>query len=279
MSVPAGLFDLRGRVAIVTGGAGLLGRRHCHALAEAGASVVVADIRPDEAEKVVESLGRGGDSPLYAVGVDVSKAASVEKMVHRVQNRFGKIDILINNAALTVKGGTDQARDYFLPFEEYPEVLWAQSLAVGLTGAYLCAQQVGRIMLKQQNGVIVNISSTYGIVGPDSRIYEGSQNPYDEGRGLNTPVAYSVVKSGIIGLTRYLAAHWRGKNIRVNTLTPGGVFDGHDDKFVENYSAKTILGRMAEVDEYKGALLFLSSDASSYMTGANLIVDGGWTAW
>ena len=134
-------------------------------------------------------------------------------------------------------------------------------------------------MLRQGHGVIVNISSTYGLVGPDQRIYDDTVNPYDSESSINTPASYSVVKAGILGLTRYLATYWRGKEIRVNSLSPGGVYDGHDESFVRNYSARVVLGRMATKDEYKGALLFLASDASSYMTGSNLVVDGGWTAW
>ena len=273
------LFNLHDRVAIVTGGAGLLGQRHSEALAEAGASIVVADLLADQAQKAAQELQQRFGIPAIGIGTDVAQAASVEAMVKNVKDEFGRIDILINNAAMTVKSGTERVRGYFAPFENYPENLWRTSLETGLTGAFLCSQHVGRVMVHQDRGVIVNISSTYGLVGPDQRIYADSKNPYDPELSLNTPAAYAVVKSGIIGLTRYLATYWAGKNIRVNALTPGGVFDGHDETFVRNYSSRTVLGRMAQPDEYKGALLFLASDASSYMTGANLVVDGGWTAW
>lgn len=273
------LFNLHDRVAIVTGGAGLLGQRHSEALAEAGASIVVADLLADQAQKAAQELQQRFGIPAIGIGTDVTQAASVEAMVKTVKDEFGRIDILINNAAMTVKSGTERVRGYFAPFENYPENLWRTALETGLTGAFLCSQHVGRVMVHQDRGVIVNISSTYGLVGPDQRIYADSKNPYDPELSLNTPAAYAVVKSGIIGLTRYLATYWAGKNIRVNTLTPGGVFDGHDETFVRNYSSRTVLGRMAQPDEYKGALLFLASDASSYMTGANLVVDRGWTAW
>jgi 2-deoxy-D-gluconate 3-dehydrogenase len=200
-------------------------------------------------------------------------------MVERTISEFGRIDILVNNAALTAKGGSVAARDYFAPFEEYPLDLWNRAVAVNLTGMFLCSQAVGRRMLTQRQGVMVNVSSTYGVVGPDQRIYLGVQNPYHPSRPLNTPVSYSATKGAVLSLTRYLATYWAGKNIRVNCLTPGGVYDKHDRQFVRNYSYRTVVGRMARRDEYRGAILFLVSDASSYMTGANLVIDGGWTAW
>ncbi len=273
------LFDLRARVAIITGGAGLLGQRHCEALAEAGANIIVADIRADEAHNVAARIGHEYAVSAVGIGVDICDNGSVGEMTRQVDKKFGRIDILVNNAGMTVKGGTDKAEQYFQAFENYPEMLWQRALSVGLTGTFLCSQNVGRIMLRQGHGVIVNISSTYGLVGPDQRIYDDTVNPYDSESSINTPASYSVVKAGILGLTRYLATYWRGKEIRVNSLSPGGVYDGHDESFVRNYSARVVLGRMARKDEYKGALLFLASDASSYMTGSNLVVDGGWTAW
>lgn len=270
-------FDLTGRVAIVTGGAGLLGRQHSEALAEAGAHVVVADLA--DAETVAEAVGKASGRCCLGIRTDVADLASVSALVERTAEAFGRLDILVNNAALTVRGGTGRTTQYFSRFEEYPRDLWDLALSINLTGAFLCSQAAGRQMLRQGKGVIINIASTYGMVGPDQRIYAGTRNPYDPAGELNTPVSYAVTKSALLGLTRYLATHWAEKNIRVNALTPGGVFDGHDDAFVRSYSARTVLGRMAHRDEYKGAIVFLASDASSYMTGANLIVDGGWTAW
>jgi 2-deoxy-D-gluconate 3-dehydrogenase len=195
-------------------------------------------------------------------------------MVERTLAERGRIDILINNAALDPKFDPKHANGQAVSFEDYPLDLWNRSLAVDLTGMFLCAQAVAKPMLGRGRGVIVNIASIYGLVGPDQRIYEkpGMQPRYK-------PVAYSVTKSAVLGLTRYLATYWAGKNIRVNTLTPGGTFHEHDDEFTMRYSHRTPLGRMADPSEYCGALLFLVSDASSYMTGANLVVDGGWTAW
>jgi 2-deoxy-D-gluconate 3-dehydrogenase len=201
-------------------------------------------------------------------------------VVDAAVQRFGRLDILVNNAALTVRGGSERLRpeDYFAPFERYPRAVWDLAISVNLTGMVLCAQAAGRQMLSQGGGVVVNIASTYGVVAPDQRLYEGVTSPYAEA-GFNTPVSYAVTKTAVLGLTRYLATYWGRHNIRVNALTPHGVYDNHDETFVRNFVYRSPLGRMARNDEYRGALLFLVSDASSYMTGANLIVDGGWSAW
>jgi len=264
-SKPSASFDVRGRVVIVTGGAGLLGAEYARALAAAGALPVIADIDARRARRVAASL----DGAL-AVGVDVTDPASVRRMVARVLRSRGRIDALVNNAALDPKFDPLNATRHANSFEDFPLDLWNRGLAVDLTGMFLCSQAVAPAMLRQGQGVIVNVSSTYGLVGPDQRLYES---------GAYKPVVYSVTKSAVLGFTRYLAAYWAGKGLRVNALTPGGVYNGHDDEFVRRYSSRTPLGRMADKSEYCGALLFLLSDASSYMTGANLVVDGGWTAW
>jgi NAD(P)-dependent dehydrogenase (short-subunit alcohol dehydrogenase family) len=271
------LFRLDGRVALVTGGAGLLGRRYCEALLEAGAHVVIADLDFGRAQSLASELGAQN---ALGQSLDVADERSVQACVDAAVERFGRLDILVNNAALTVRGGSERLSpaDYFAPFERYRREVWDQALAVNLTGMMLCAQAVGRQMLRQGGGVIVNISSTYGVVAPDQRLYDGISNPYAE-TPFNTPVSYAVTKTAVLGLTRYLATYWGRQNIRVNALTPHGVYDNHDEQFVRNFTYRSPLGRMARNDEYRGALLFLVSDASSYMTGANLIVDGGWTAW
>jgi NAD(P)-dependent dehydrogenase (short-subunit alcohol dehydrogenase family) len=271
------LFRVEGRVALVTGGAGLLGRRYCEALLEAGGRVVVGDLDGRRAEAVSQELS-AQDS--LGLRLDVADEASVKSVVDKTVEKFGRLDILVNNAALTVRGGSERASpgDYFAPFERYPRAMWDLALSVNLTGMMLCAQAAGRQMLSQGGGVIVNISSTYGVVAPDQRVYEGVKSPYSES-GFNTPVSYAVTKTAVLGLTRYLATYWGRSNIRVNALTPHGVYDNHDETFVRNFVYRSPLGRMARNDEYRGALLFLVSDASSYMTGANLIVDGGWSAW
>lgn len=272
------LFRLDGRVAMVTGGAGLLGRRYCEALLQAGARVIVGDLNAAAATALASELGEGA----IGLTVDVTDPDSVQMTVNQGATQFGRLDILVNNAALTVRGGSEHlaAADYFAPFEEYRLDVWNQALSVNLTSMLLCAQAAGRQMLKQSpsGGVIVNIASTYGVVAPDPRLYEGVKSPYAD-TGFNTPVSYAVTKTAVLGLTRYLATYWGSKNIRVNALTPHGVFDNHDETFVRNFVYRSPMGRMARNDEYRGALLFLVSDASSYMTGANLIVDGGWTAW
>lgn len=281
------MFALDGRVALVTGGAGLLGFEFCRTLFEAGADLAIADIDEGAAASAVGSLNKSfreesgndrGRRP-RAVGfkVDVSSHDSVNEMMNAIVDEFQRLDILVNNAALDPKFNSQSNAEIdplFVPFEEYPLDLWNRALEVNLTGAFLCSQAAGRQMLRQQSGVMINICSIYGLVGPDQSIYQkkGEATKFK-------PAYYSVTKAGILGLTSYLAAYYAGQNIRVNALSPGGVYQGHDDEFLRAYSARTLLGRMAEKDEMNGALLFLASDASSYMTGSNLIVDGGWTAW
>jgi NAD(P)-dependent dehydrogenase (short-subunit alcohol dehydrogenase family) len=287
-------FDVSGRTIIVTGGAGLLGREYGRALFDAGANVVLADIDGGRVASLATDLGathradadaagaNGAMDPAskkgkaIGVAVDVTDEASVAQLVRGTLTAFGRIDGLVNNAALDPKFDRGKSDQLAVTFENYPLELWNRALAVNLTGLFLCARAVAPSMLEQGRGVIVNVSSTYGMVGPDQRLYE-SDRP--EAPREFKPVAYSVTKSGVIGFTRYLAAYWAGTGIRVNTLTPGGVLNGHPPEFVRRYSARTPLGRMADRGEYCGALLFLLSDASSYMTGSNLVVDGGWTAW
>jgi NAD(P)-dependent dehydrogenase (short-subunit alcohol dehydrogenase family) len=271
-------FDLTERVAIITGGAGLLGRQHAAAIAGRGGYVVLADVLAEAADRAAAELSESTGLPAIGVGVDITNKSEVERMVATVLDRFGRIDILINNAALTVKGGGTQARDYFAPFEDYPLALWERALQVNLTGTFLCCQAVGRQMVRQQRGVVLNIASDVGTISPDHRIYEGVKSPHT-GEPFNTPAAYATTKAGVINLTRYLATYWAHAGIRVNALSPGGVFTNHDPVFVRNLTERIPLGRMAVADEYQGAVLFLVSDASSYMTGANLVVDGGRTAW
>ena len=271
---PLSRFDLTGRVAIVTGGAGQLGRGYCPALAAVGAHVVVADIRADDAASLADEITETTGLQALAIGTDVSEPDSVKSLLTQTLARFGHVDILVNNAALDPKFDPSQAGKHSSRFEDLSYEMWQQAMAVNITGMFLCAQAVAKPMLDAGRGAIVNVSSTYGLVGPDQRLYQREGQP-----AQFKPVTYSVAKAAAIGLTRYLATYFAGTGIRVNALTPGGVFAGHDDEFVRRYSAKTVLGRMADRDEMSSALLFLVSDASSYMTGANLVVDGGWTAW
>ena len=269
-------FNMTGRVAIVTGGPGLLGKEFCKTLAEAGAAVVVADINGEGAIAEAQALVTAGHQAL-GVQTDVTQPESVKALVDKTLATYGRLDVLVNSAALDPKFDPQALAARSTPlgsFEDYPLDAWRQALDVNLTGMFLCCQAVVRPMLVQGKGVIINICSTYGLVGPDQRLYQrdGKQTSYK-------PVYYTVTKAGVLGLTKYLATYYAGKNIRVNALTPGGVFNGHDEVFLKASSARAVMGRMANKDEMNGALLFLASDASSYMTGANLVVDGGWTAW
>lgn len=269
-------FDLSGKVAVVTGGAGLLGKEFCRTLAEAGAAVVALDLNTDVTGKLVEELNASGYTARAAT-VDITRPDSVNAMVAETLKEYGRLDILVNSAALDPKFDPDAVAKGLTPgrFEDYPLEQWNAALSVNLTGLFLVTQACVHPMLEQgKKGSIINICSTYGLNGPDQRIY------VKEGRRLAfKPVYYTVTKAGVLGFTKYLAAYYMGTEIRVNALTPGGVFNNHDETFTANYSAKTILGRMARKDEMNGALLFLASEASSYMTGGNVVVDGGWTAW
>ncbi len=266
-------FNMRGKTAVVTGGAGLLGRQFVKTLAEAGASVVVADLIESNAKKVADNLHDLGHQ-VIAVQVDVTDQQSVKDMVAKTTRQLGRLDVLINSAAMDPKFDEEHAGQHTNRFEDYPVDAFRSALDVNLTGMFLCAQAAVAPMLERKEGSIINICSTYGLVGPDQRLYEREGKPQQY-----KPVFYSVTKAGVLGLTRYLATYYAGTKIRCNALTPGGVFNNHDQVFLEKYSARTVLGRMANQDEMNGAILFLASDASSYMTGANLVVDGGWTAW
>lgn len=269
-------FDLTGRVAVVTGGVGLLGAEFCRTLAEAGAAVAVVDLNASASQGTADTLTKTGYQAV-AITADITRPDSVNEMIEKTVSTFGRLDILVNSAALDPKFDSDATKNGIAPgaFEDYPLDQWNAALNVNLTGMFLVTQACVKQMLAQgKKGSIINICSTYGLNGPDQGIYikDGERVAYK-------PVYYTVTKAGVMGFTKYLAAYYAGTEIRVNALTPGGVFNNHEDYFVKNYSAKTILGRMARKDEMNGALLFLASDASSYMTGNNLIVDGGWTAW
>ena len=265
------LFDLTNKTAIVTGALGLIGKEHCRALSEAGANVIVTDIDEKKCEEFANSLS----TPSMEIGLDVTNPESINNLRDKVIAKFKHIDILVNNAAINDMFENPKAASELSKFENYPLELWQKSVDVNLTGVFLCSQILGSEMAKQKSGSIINVASTYGISAPDQSLYikaDGTQAFYK-------PPAYSATKGAVIMFTRYLAAYWGKEGVRVNTLTPGGVENSQDEFFIEKYSSKTQLGRMAKPTDYKGALIFLASDASSYMTGANLVVDGGWTAW
>ena len=270
------LYDLSGRVAIITGGAGLLGPFHAEAIAEAGGHPVLADINAERCDAVAAELSQRYDIKVLGLHTDVTDKAQVEAMLQRVLDEFGRVDILINNAANNPKV-EDTSTTNWSRLENFPLEQWNEDLAVGLTGAFLCSQVVGSYMAAHGGGVILNIASTMAIAAPDQRIYikPGLQPEQQKAK----PVSYPAVKAGLLGLTIYLATYWAEKDVRVNAISPGGVYDGQTEPFLSNYTNRVPMGRMADRDEYKGAILFLCSDASSYMTGANLVIDGGLTCW
>lgn len=267
------LFDLKGKTAIVTGGIGILGKEFCRGLAESGANIAVVDVVKDEAVNFAETLSAEYQIKSRGFFCDVSDKVSVELMVQNVVDYFGQINILHNNAAAK----SDNLEKYFAPFEEYELDQWKKIMAVNLDGMFLVAQAVGKQMIKQNSGgSIIQTASIYGIMGPDNRIYEGS---FYLDRQINTPAVYSASKAAVVGLTKYLSTYWAKHGIRVNTLTPGGTESGQNLIFKEKYAARIPLARMAQASEIVGALLYLASDASSYVTGHNLVVDGGLNAW
>lgn len=267
------LFDLTGKTAVVTGGLGILGQRFCRGLAEYSANVAVIDLDEGKAAAFAKELSDEYKIRACGIHCDVSNPASVSSMVETAVKTLGRIDILHNNAA---SKSTDLDA-FFAPFEEYSLNEWRKVMAVNIDGMFLVAQAVGRQMLKQGGGgSIIQTASIYGILGSDKRIYEGS---FYLNRQISNPGVYSASKAAVVGLTKYLAAYWGDNGIRVNTLVPGGVESGQNDTFKGRYSARVPLGRMAKGEEMVGALIFLASDASSYVTGQSIIVDGGLSAW
>lgn len=265
------IFSLLHKTAIVTGACGLIGQQHCLALAQAGANVVVADLDAAACAAVVARLPGG---PHLALALNVTSPDSLTAARDQVLAQLGHIDVLVNNAAINDMFENPALAADLSKFENFPLSTWQQSLAVNVTGVFLCAQVFGTPMAAQGHGSIINVASTYGLVGPDQSIYV---NERGEQTFFKSP-SYPATKGAVISFTRYLAAYWGGRGVRVNTLSPGGVENSQDAFFVRQYSAKTPLGRMAAATDYQGAVVFLASEASAYMTGANLVVDGGWTA-
>ena len=267
-------FDLSHRVVLLSGGTGLLGSQFSRALAAAGAAVVAADLRPPGETGALKRWGDLLGERISYAPLDITDSGSVNELLAWIRETYGKLDVLVNCAAIDPKFERDSAKDFEAQkFTSFPIELWEQSMNVNLTGTFLLTQAACRTFETQGHGNIINICSTYGLVGPDQRIYnEGNEIVFAK------PVSYSVTKAAMLGFTRYLAAYYQGKDIRVNALTPGGVERDHDEEFVSKYSARSTLGRMARPGELDGAIVFLASAASSYMSGANLVVDGGWTA-
>jgi NAD(P)-dependent dehydrogenase (short-subunit alcohol dehydrogenase family) len=267
---------LDGRVAIITGGAGLLGVQHAHVIAEAGGVPVLWDIQSSSLTERAGEIATQYGVDCQGMTVDITSPEAVNRGFEQVLGRFARADILINNAANDPKVTAASNRSWSR-LEHFSLDLWLQDLAVGLTGAFLCSQTVGSYMAGQGGGVILNIASDLGVIAPDQRLYRQDELAADQ--QPVKPVTYSVIKHGLIGLTKYLATYWAENNVRVNALSPGGIYTDQPEAFVKKLAGLIPLGRMASREEYRAAVLFLVSDASSYMTGANLIVDGGRTCW
>lgn len=262
-------LSVKNKTIIITGALGLLGSVYSNGFSDNGANVVLIDLDDGLCRKKAEELSsKYGTDPL-GIGCDITKPEEVEKTVKHVSRKYGHIDVLVNNAAI-------QTEHFFAPFEEFPIADWENVMKVNVTGMFLCCQAVAREMEKAVKGSIINISSIYGVVAPDQRLYDGAVY---RGKHISTPLVYSTSKGTVISLTRYLAAYLAKYSIRVNSVTPGGVYSGQNDTFVKKYSEKCPLGRMANPEEIFSAVYFLASDASSYITGHNLVVDGGWTIW
>lgn len=268
------IFSVKSKIVIITGGLGQLGRQFTQALLEQEAKVAVFDIQLTKQKAGEAFRGRFSEDELFFLQVDVTERKSIEAGLSQVNAKWGIPDALINNAALD--SPPDASPEDNGPLEKYPESTWDKVMDVNVKGVFLCSQIVGGQMAEAGRGSIINICSIYGVVSPDQRIYEYRRK---EGASFFKPVSYSTSKSALLNLTRYLATYWAGRNVRVNTLTFGGVFNNQNEEFLKGYNARVPMGRMAREDEYNGAIIFLISEASSYMTGSNLIIDGGWTAW
>ncbi|HRH59541.1 MAG TPA: SDR family oxidoreductase [Chitinophagaceae bacterium] len=261
------LFDLTNKTAIITGGAGLLAAEHAKALSMYGANVILADINVEKCETASQQLQKE-NYKVTAMHCDITSQESWQQLLQNVLEQFGVADILINNAAYTNQSKT---KNFDASFENFSLDDWNNIINVNLTGTFLGCQIIGAQMKKQGKGSIINMGSLYAVVSPHHRMYPGT--------GITQPVAYTVSKHGIIGLTKYLATLWAADGVRVNALSPGGIYNNHADEFVQRFSNLNPAARMSKVTELQGAVVLLASDASSHVIGHNLIVDGGWTVW
>ncbi len=275
LRTPKDLFDMQGRVGVIMGGAGKMGREFAQTLANAGATVVIADIDKDKTVAAAESLSQNTSGTIVGMACDVSKEEQINGLFKSVYDSYGRINFLVYNVMAKPDG-------YYTAIDNYDIDTWNAVLAGNMTGAFLCCREAARYMKSTGGGAMVLTSSVYGIVGPDQRIYDNcspADNIYGGRYPLNCPAAYSASKAGLLGVGRYFATLWAESGIRVNVLVPGGIFDGQESAFHDAYVERTPLGRMAVWSDFNGAILFLVSDASRYMTGTQIVIDGGWTAW
>lgn len=265
--------NLSGKTALITGGAGFLGKEFCHGFIQSGANVIIVDQDMKAIEEAIEELAPGDEQKVLGIECDVASAESVTELLDQVEAAGLIVDTLVNNAA----SKSSSLERFFDSFEDYQLETWKEVMSVNIDGMFLVAQAVGKHMLVHKvKGSIIQTSSIYGHVAPNQSIYEGS---HYLGMKINTPAVYSASKAAVVGLSNYLATYWAEKGIRVNTLTPGGIESGQNETFIKNYSNRVPLGRMGQKEELVGTVLFLASEASSYTTGQNFIVDGGLSTW
>jgi NAD(P)-dependent dehydrogenase (short-subunit alcohol dehydrogenase family) len=257
-------LDLKNKIVVIVGATGLIGRELCQGFVKQGSTVILASRNKAEGEKLEKKLNELNKETAVYCQVDISIEKSVDNLIKFVLNKFSKIDVFINCS-------WPRTKDWMKNVEEVPYESLKKNILNHLCGYFLCTQKMAIVMKKQRSGSIINFSSIYGIVGPNFSIYNNIK--------MTCPPAYPLIKGGIISMTKYFATYFAKDNIRVNCMSPGGIFDGQDERFVKNYTKLTPLGRMGEPEDIVGAALFLASDASSYITGHNLVVDGGWTTW
>ena len=256
---------------MLIGSTGLLGTEYVDFLSSRGAKLVIGDVNMDICQNYAERVKETYFTDCLPLGIDLYEESSIRKFYRDILTHYDHIDAVVNNSQVKPEG-------FYNSFENYSKETLMKVMEGNTVGIVISCQEACKIFINQGYGNIVNISSHYGLIGSDQRLYEGVKNIYYPEEKFSSPISYAVSKAGIVNMTRYLASYYREKNIRVNCLTPGGVYDNHDEIFVRNYSERTLLGRMAERKEFNGALLFLISDSSTYMTGSNMVIDGGWTA-
>ncbi|HEC12897.1 MAG TPA: SDR family oxidoreductase [Acidiferrobacteraceae bacterium] len=272
---PSDIFDLSGRAGLIVGGAGKMGQEFASTLSNSGATVLIADLAQTNIEHVASKLDSGEKGEVLGRECDIADRDQVKALFAEIDQEYGQLDFLICNVMAKPEG-------YYRPFDDYDPDTWREVIDANLTGVFFCSQEAARLMRRQGSGSIVLTSSIYGMTGPDQRIYRGcspAKNPYGGADPLNAPAAYSASKGGVNALAQYLATLLGPDQVRVNVLVPGGVYDGQEESFHDAYIDRTPLMRMAVWSDYNGAILFLVSDASRYMTGAKLVIDGGWSAW